>query len=322
MKSLSISATALGAVLLLAGCSSSGGAAPEASGDAEGPVALTVAVYGSGEEGVIDIAEREGYFEEAGITVEKMVIGAPPAVIAATQAGEVDVAMTPVIPGLTAMANGVPLVIVGAVDGFPAENAADFDSGVIVTNPESGITDLEGLAGATISVPARGAMFEVVITSALVDSNVDPSTINWVTMDFGASLDAVANGDVDAAPMISPLDAQARDMGLIELGNPGSMFTGEGPVDLWVSSPATVEAKGDAIRAFRDATFRAGQWGNDNPEEMKQLSVEISGLDLDLADVKQIWFETSINEKNLRASAARLVELGFIESEPELTILD
>lgn len=322
MKSLSISAAALGVILALSGCSSSNPSEAENPGAAGALTPLTVAVYGSGEEGVIDVAEREGYFEEAGIVVEKQIIGVPSAVLAATQAGEVDIAMTPVIPGLTAMANGVPLVIVGAVDGYPAENPSDYDSGVIVTSPESGITTLEGLAGATISVPARGAMFEVVVTSALVDAGVDPSSINWVTMDFGASLDSVASGDVDAAPMTPPLDAQAREMGLIELGNPGSMFTGVGPVDLWVAAPQTIEEKGDAIRAFRDAMNRAAQWGNEHPEDMKELSVEISGLDLDPAEVKPIWFETSVNEESLRDAGARLVELGFLEREPELTILD
>lgn len=322
MKSMKIPALIAGAALLLTGCSSSEPAGEADAGSSSEVQSLTVAVYGSGEEGVIDIAEEQGYFDEVGIEVEKVIIGAPPAVIAATQAGEVDIAMSPVIPGLTAMANGVPLVIVAGVDGFPAENAQDYDAGPVMVNPDSGFADFGDLEGATIAVPARGAMYEVVITAVLEDEGVDPSSINWVTMDFGAALDAVVAGDIDAAPSLPALDAGARANGLVELGFPGSAFTGEGPIDLWVTSPETAESKQAAVQGFHDAVMRAADWGNENVEEVKELALEISGLELSVDEIKPIHFETSVNVEALERMSKRLVALGFIEQEPELTILD
>lgn len=315
-----LAASAAIAALALGGCSAGGGQGDDGGGGAVEH--LKVAVYGSTEESVIDIAEREGWFAEAGIEVEKVVIGAPPAVVAAAQSGEVDIAMVPSVLVVRVIAEGVPLTIVGSVDGYPAENPEDYDSGPLLTSPDSGITSVKDLEGATIAVSARGSSFEVKITNMLLQNDVDPSTINWVTMDFATSLPALEDGSIDAAPMISPMTEEAIGRGMVVLGYPGAAFFPEVPVDLWVAAPNVVEERGDTIRAFRDATYRAAEWANAHEDEVKELGVEIGQVDVDPKELKPMHFITEVDVDALGRLNDRMIEMGFLENRAEFVVLD
>lgn len=320
MKSISLAATAFALALALTSCAAD---APQSSeGDAAETVDLKVAVYGSGEEALIDIAEREGLFEEAGLNVEKVLVGAPPAVVAATQAGEVDIAMNPTIPTLTALGTGIPLEILGPISGYPAADAVDYDQMVILGDPDRGFDSMADLDGANIAVPARGAMFEVIIAASLEDNGIDPESINWIAMDFGAMIDALANGTVDAAPAGPALQPAALDAGLAVIGNPALEFVGAGATDLWITSNESAANNGDALRAFRDAVNEASVWANENVDEIKQMSIDITGYDLELDDVYPIYFMTEVNAEQLAEQGQRLVDLGFLTDAPQIIVMD
>lgn len=319
-KKLLVGAAA--SILLLTGCSAADDGGDSTNGSDE-TQHLKVAVYGSGEESVIDIAEEQGWFEEAGISVEKVIIGAPPAVVASAQSGEVDIALVPSVLAARVIVEGVPLTIVGSVDGYPAEDKETYDANILFASPASNITSIDELEGATIAVSARGSLFEVVITNSLLENGVDPESINWVAMDFASSLPALEEGTIDAAPMISPMTADAMNRGMVPLGYPTSDFLGKVPVDYWVSSPQVIEERGDAIRAFRDATYRAAEWANENPDAVKELAIEIGGVDVAPEDVNAIYFPAEVDQAALEAMVSRMVEMGFLEeNDATFTVLD
>ena len=284
---------------------------------------LSVAVYSSTEEAIIDIADQQGWLAEAGIAVEKQVVGPPPAMIAAVAGDQVDLAMIPTIPYLNAASNSVPIQIVGAVDGLPEQDPASADSGSIIANPASGITDFAGLAGKTISVPARGGLFEVIVTGALKSAGVDPSSVKWVEMDFGAALQAVESGDIDAAPMISPLDAKAVADGMTVIGHPQTEFFGPGGlIDVWVTSDNTATAKHDAILAFRDAMYRAGQYGNEHPDEVKQLGIDIMGVDLTIDQITNVNYVPAFDVASIEKINTSMIDLGFLTGMAEVHVFE
>lgn len=321
-KTLSALALLAASALLITGCSGGNGGDGGDTGE-EGTQKLTVAVYGSTEEAVIDIAEQQGWWDEAGLEVEKMIIGAPPALVAAAQSGEVDIAMIPTILAVRTIAEGVPLTIVGALDGPPADDLETYDSGPLLTSPESGITSMDQLEGATIAVSARGSSFEVSISSALLDAGVDPASINWVTMDFATSLPALEDGSIDAAPMISPFTIEALDRGMIPLAYPGGQFLQGAPVDLWLTSNDTAEDRGDALRQFRDITYRAAAWANEHEDEVKEMGIEIGGLDLDPADMKPMhFFEEDVPASVLERVNQKMNDLGFLDKTATFVFLD
>lgn len=312
------------AALALAGCASGGAGDNGNDGGNDAAVEhLKVAVYGSTEEAVIDIAEEQGLFADAGIEVEKVILGAPPALVAATQSNEVDIAIIPTILAVRTIAEGVPLTIVGALDTVPAGQGEKYDSGALFASEKSGITSMSELTGKTIVVSARGSSFEVSITAALIAAGVDPSTINWVTMDFASSLPALKDGSIDAAPMISPLNLQAEAQGSVILGYPASEFLDGAPVDLWLTSAETAEKRGDALRAFRDATYQAAVWANAHPDEVSALGLEIAGLDLDPADMTPMYFyESDVPVADLERINQTLIDMGFLDTTAEFTFLD
>jgi NitT/TauT family transport system substrate-binding protein len=307
--------SAVGALLVaLTGCSTTPPKPAEVT-------TLKVAVYGSTEEAIIDIADQQGWLADAGLAVEKQVVGPPPAEIAAVAGDQVDVAMIPTIPYLNAASNSVPIQIVGAVDGLPETSPESADSGSIVVNPKSGITDFAGLKGKTISVPARGGLFEVIVTGALKAAGVDPASVKWVEMDFGAALQAVESGDIDAAPMISPLDAKAIADGMVVIGHPQTAFFGPGGlIDVWVTSDNTATAKHDAILAFRDIMYRAGQYGNEHPDEVKQLGIKIMGVDLKPEQITNVNYVPSFDVKAIEKINQSMIDLGFLTAMADVHV--
>lgn len=314
-KALGTLAAASALVLAMTGCASS----PETP--AGETTVLKVAVYGSTEEAIIDIAQEQGWLEEAGISVEKQVVGPPPSMISAVAGDQVDLAMIPTIPYLNAASNGVPLEVVGAVDGLPEENPEIADSGSIVANPTSGIKGFSDLAGKTISVPARGGLFEVIVTGALKNAGVDPASINWVEMDFGAALQAVEDGTIDAAPMISPLDAKAIADGMTVIGHPQTEFFGPGGlIDLWVTSTTTAEKKHDAIAAFRDVMYRAGEYANQNIDEVKALGIKIMGVDLTPDQITNVNYVLSFEPASVEKINQSMIDLGFLSSIADIKV--
>lgn len=304
-------------VAAMTGCSS---AAEPAAGE---PTVLKVAVYGSTEEAIIDIAQEKGWLEEAGIKVEKQVVGPPPAEIAAVAGDQVDLAMIPTIPYLNAASNDVPIEIVGAVDGLPEKDPASADSGSIVANPKSGITGFGDLAGKTISVPARGGLFEVIVTGALKNAGVDPASVNWVEMDFGAALQAVEDGTIDAAPMISPLDAKALADGMVVIGHPQTEFFGPGGlIDVWITSVSTADKKHDAIAAFRDVMYRAGAYGNEHIDEVKNMGIKIMGVDLTTDQITNVNYVPSFEASTIANINKSMIELGFLDSMANVKVFE
>ena len=322
IKTLGIAATTVALVAALSGCSST----PTATTTTTAPkevTNLTVAVYGSTEEAIIDIAKEKGWLAEAGISVEKKVVGPPPAMVAAVAGDQVDLAMIPTIPYINAASNGVPIQIVGAVDGLPETDPSSADSGSIIANPKSGIKGFADLEGKTISVPARGGLFEVIVTGALEGAGVDPTSIKWVEMDFGAALQAVEKGTIDAAPMISPLDAKAIADGMVVIGHPQTEFFGPGGlIDVWVTSDNTASKKADAIRAFRDVMYKAGAYGNENPDEVKQLGIDIMEVDLTIDKITNVYYFSEFSTESIEKVNAKMIDLGFLEAQATVKVFE
>ncbi|WP_411719719.1 ABC transporter substrate-binding protein [Mycetocola sp.] len=239
-------------------------AAPEASKDL---TTLKVVTGNAAADAALQMGIDEGLFEDEGLEIELSLQPNPPAAIASLQGGQIDVAFAPNIPMLNAMSQGLKLEIIAPAYGYPDEaldsdDPSQFDDTAIIASPASGITDIRDLDGKTISVPARKAQLEVIVTGALKDAGVDPSSINWVTLDFVSSLEALKNGTIDAAGLITPFMDEAERLGMPNLGSPGLAFAEKGAAGVWLTSSAIADSKRDAIAGFQRAMLKSNATGN------------------------------------------------------------
>lgn len=287
----------------------------------------TVAINAMGQ---VPWAQSAGIFKKNGLNVTEIKIyPAPPPSLAALAAGAVDFVYAPSIPIINAYANGgMALKVVAPADGYPAGRltaakkdpalAAQLDDTGVCVSPTSGITSFKDLAGKTVSVPARAAQGEVTIAYAVKAAGGNPATVNFVTLPFGAALDAVKSGRTQAAFTVEPFTSACIAAGLKNLGSPGiQFFTNEQAVGMWVTTAKFAAENPAAVTAFQKSIAEVGRFGNTPAGWDKILqSANPTYTQVDLATARKAspsYFPPTIVANDLRNPASKMLELGFLK---------
>jgi ABC-type nitrate/sulfonate/bicarbonate transport system substrate-binding protein len=315
-SAIGFSALAGAAIFALAGCAPS--AAPDASAD--GPVTVRVQAQESLATEALYVGVEQGFFEDEGINIEFVDVPDTAAAFAALQSGNLEFAFSPEIGTLQAIRQGLPVSMVAPVDGInPAtETAAPEDvrkytaSGVYVSK-QSGITDLEGLAGATIAVPILKSQPDATISSVLLQNDVDTSDIEWLTLDFVSAVAALEEGQVDAAFLTTPFTAQADAAGLQRIMNPSVEFFQRGGVTAWTAAQSWVDENPETVTAFQRAVATTAEYANDNLVEIKESVIEHAGMELTPEDLSDSFWPESIEVADVQRIDDLLVDSGFFD---------
>jgi NitT/TauT family transport system substrate-binding protein len=145
------------------------------------------------------VAMKKGYFKEAGLNVDEIVAGAGGGTslrnMLATEIGYAEVATS---AALAAMRSGVDLRIVNAASHHIGEIA-------LVTMPGKPIRDVKDLAGRKAGFTGPKSTSEMLLRMALETSGIGGKVELIATGGFGPGLTALANGGIDAAPLIDPI---------------------------------------------------------------------------------------------------------------------
>ncbi|UOR00496.1 ABC transporter substrate-binding protein [Leucobacter allii] len=311
------------AALALAGCATGAADGGSAEG-ADGSTTLKVATIGLTSDGSLLTGIEQGFFAEEGLEIETSVVANPPAGLAAVQGGQVDIAYSPSVPLLNALSQGVPIRVVAAADGYPADGveadeAVEFDDTGLYASAASGVASVEDLAGKTIAIPARKAQLEVVIAGELEKAGIDPETgVNWVVLDFTSAVAGLQNGTVDAAGLVSPFTSEAEDAGSALISSPSIGFFESGAVGLWTAGASTVEQKGEAVAAFQRAIAKSNAYASEHPEEAIQAGLDATESELAIEDVKLPVWPSEVRAEDLERPNEKMVALGFLAEPVDL----
>ena len=320
-------ATAVAAALALtAACSSSDGGGPAATGQ-DGTTTLRVQTLNIYSDAALALGVEQGFFKDEGLTIEKQLVPNPPAGIAAVQGGQSDLAYTPSIPFLNATAQGVPLRVVAAADGYPAgasdtKDPAQVDDTGLYAAKGSGVTNPKELEGKAVAIPARKAQLEVTISEAVKDAGGDPSKVQWIVLDFPSAVQALDAGRVAAAGLVSPFTSQAASKGHTLISSPGLNFFKEGAVGLWVTSESSAQEKKTAIDGFRAAINKSNAYANDHLDAALAKAAELTKVDPKVVTGGATpYWPTEVTQTDIDRVADQLKELGFLSNRPDTSNL-
>ena len=261
----------------------------------------------------------------------------------AVRCDEPHVVSTRIDPGVPVFALGryagarrnaiVALKVVAAADGYPAGSltaakksaaaAAKLDDTGVCVSPTSGINNWKDLEGKTVSVPARGAQGEVTIAQAVKANGGNPAALNFVTLPFGAALDAVKSGKTQAAFTVEPFTSSCTGGGLKNLGSPGiQFFTNEVAIGMWVTTAAYAAANPTVITAFQKSIAEVGRFANTKAGWDKVLqSANPTYTNVDLATARMSnpsYFPPTIVANDLKTPAAKMLALGFLKQPVDI----
>jgi len=194
------------------------------------------------------LAEEAGYYDEVGldVTFQNKV---DPELITLLGQGSVDVGMADGTSLIPAVSQGIPVVYGATIYGrFP---------NVILTSADSGIEVPADLEGRSIGVPGRFGSSWIMLQALLASASLTTDDVDVRTYPrFGQAI-ALAEGQVDAATgFVNNEPVQlAREGVAVNVLSVDDVAPLPGPG--LVVGRDTLEAKGDALRAFTAATLRA-----------------------------------------------------------------
>lgn len=251
------------AVLLIAAC----GQKSESGGAERQPFTLTLDFYPNPDHAGIYMAQKLGYFEEAGLDVNIQTPADPSAPIKEVATGRSDLAISYEPEVALARDKGLDVVAVGALVNRPLTSMIWLrKSGV------GGIADLKGKTIATAGIPYQDAFLKTILARV----HLTPEDVNSVNVGFGllpalvgGSAQAMLGGYVNVegidlrergkAPVVTPVD---------KLGVPTYDEL------VFVASRRKVEEDPESIRLFLAALQRGTDAAVERPGAATKAIVE------------------------------------------------
>ncbi len=180
-------ALAVALLALAAGLAACGEKSEDATGAAQ-PFTLTLDFYPNPDHAGIYMAQKLGYFEEAGLDLRIQTPSDPAAPLKLLAAGRTDLAISYEPEVLLARDKGIDVTAVGALVNRPLTS--------MIWLKKSGIGGVAGLKGKTIAtagIPYQDAYLETILARA----DLSPSDVKAVNVGFGL-LPAIVGGRAQA----------------------------------------------------------------------------------------------------------------------------
>ncbi len=180
-------ALAVALLALALGLSACGEKSEDVSGKTQ-PLSITLDFYPNPDHAGIYMAQKLGYFEEAGLDVSIHTPSDPAAPIKLLAAGQTDLAISYEPEVLLAKEQGLDVLAVGALVNRPLTSLIWLKNSGI-----KGVGDLRGKTVATAGIPYQDAYLKTILDRA----KVSPSEVKAVNVGFGL-LPAILGGKAQA----------------------------------------------------------------------------------------------------------------------------
>ncbi|MPZ60412.1 MAG: ABC transporter substrate-binding protein [Propionibacteriales bacterium] len=324
-------ATALAAVLALAGCAQDGAA--DNGGDSGDPMSLNVGqISDSVAFFPLYVAETEGYFEEEGLTLgDRPRLGTGAKLAAALESGSIDLAAGVMTDAFNhAEHRGGTKLVSALVNAYYVDIIVGKDADVA---PRDGSLEekIRSLEGKQIGITGPGSGTEALVIYLLKQVGLDPSTdaelVN-LGAEVPAAIGALKSGRVDALSFFQPVGqiAEAEGVGDIYISPArGDIPAMRGEVHGAVfTRQSVIDAKPEAVQAFNRAIVKAEETINGDPArvlELLQGYQETADQDTLEALVpvlqEEIPEEPSFSVDSYQTAVDFHVETGLISTPPE-----
>lgn len=208
----------------------------------------------------VDIAEKQGYFKEAGLTVEVFYTEGGASTLQPLIAGSVDVAMSNGTLGLIgAYAKGMPVRVISA-EGTGAPELFWY------VKSESSIHKLQDAKGKTVAFSSPGSSTNLVLLQLVKQENVQAKLVP--TGGVPATFTQVLTGQIDVGWSVPPFGLkQIRDnqIRIIARGNDAKAVR-EQTIRVNVANANALAQKRDAFKRYIHAISRAIDWAYSSPD--------------------------------------------------------
>jgi len=210
----------------------------------------------------VDIAEKQGFFKDEGLTIEVLYTEGGASTLTPLIAGSIDVAMSNGILGvIAAYAKGAPVRIITA----EATGAAE---AFWYAKTESGIKSLKDTNGKTVAFSSPGSSTNLILLQLVKAAGVSPKMVP--TGGLPATYTQVMTGQIDVGWAVPPFkleDLQQKKIQIIARGNDAAQVKAQ-TIRVNVANANALKEKRDAFKKYVHALSRAIDWAYSSPDAL------------------------------------------------------
>jgi NitT/TauT family transport system substrate-binding protein len=245
------------------------------SADAE-TLKVAVAQRGFWDSTMVDIAEKQGFFKEAGLEIEVLYTEGGASTLTPLLAGSIDIAMSNGILGVIgAYAKGAPVRIISA-EGTGAGDAFWY------ARTETGIKSLKDTNGKTVAFSSPGSSTNLILLQLVKQAGATPKLVP--TGGAPATYTQVMTGQIDVGWSVPPFalkDLQEGKIAIIARGNDVEAIKAQ-TVRANVANANALKQKREAFVNYVKALGRAVDWAYSSPDALSNYAA-IAKVPVELA---------------------------------------
>ncbi|MFI6901913.1 ABC transporter substrate-binding protein [Nonomuraea sp. NPDC050394] len=262
------------AALIVAGCGGGPAAAPPA-----GPISITISNPANVSNVPLHLAMDKGYFAAEGLTVKADVDLGSGSTVEAVVGGQVDMAWSNVVSGLSAYSKGLGVKLVALTD------TAVTGSQQVLVGKGSRARSLADLKGQKLAVLSPSTVCILNVRSELRAKGLPPDTIAFTPVAPPEHANVLESGEVAATCTSDPF----RTLMIDQLGARSVYDTSSGELEGYavggyLVSEKYAAANGKALAGFRRALLKATAYANAHPAEVKAALPKFTTIDAAVAD--------------------------------------
>ena len=319
IKTIAAVFAAFSLILTGTGCSSDNSTSGSSQGSS-GKTTLTLGVIKALGTATPYVAQKLGYFDEAGIDIKIIDFSDGSSLMEAFAASDIDIAMCGAAPVANWFSKGVDVQVVASANG---------GGHVILSRKDTGITNVEQLKGHTLAEPNLGTVTDTLLRSYILkNSAINPETDLTIVPGMKPADMAISLFDtreVDAILTWEPYVSQALatyDDAVVVYDSPLVLKQELGTesfyaVNVVAASKKVIDNRKDELKKFLSVYEKTVDYINTNPAANADIAAV---LEMDESIVKsaiqRIDYTSKLDKDALERTLRWGFELGYFSSIP------
>lgn len=280
VRRLAVAGAAALSVLILGGCGSSSPAPQAHTSSGSGSVALKVGMGA----GVYTAPLKTSAFTDSGLSLTTQTVTSGTVAVPLLLNGQLQFSEADTVGALTAIAKGVPLLIVGAVTSTGTTPSTD-NTGVLVKTGGP-IKTAADLSGQKVGVNAIGGSAQIAAEAAIDKLGGDSAKVQWVELPPTELDQAVQRGTIAAA--VNTLTGAEAALGLHSIIAPTAEAMPGAPLIVWITSKQYAAQHADLVKKFAQASASADESLSKDPSLVRQVMTDTSPTPISAAQAKSL----------------------------------
>jgi NitT/TauT family transport system substrate-binding protein len=253
------------------------------------------------------IADKEGFFKEAGIQVDVKMFDSGALALPVLQSGHIDIAFSNTIATLQIVERGLDLVILGP--------------GAAARNEPPDTKSLKDLEGKRVAVNVINSATWLFAVAALEKDGVDWTKVRFVELPNPQQNAALLNGQVDAVTQPEPFRTVLMETGQAEIAEWPEVKTAPGgDITQYIALSSWVAKNRDTAIKFARAVARGATFANSNDGTTRDINQQFTHLNPAYKDKVQLpYFGSKVNVAGMQDIMTLMIKYKLLKGPIDIS---